>query len=201
VEAPGTDAPIAAQTSRRPRVRARLGVVLLLLGLVVAFVPGLAAGDRFLSVRWHFVVLDSPSERADAADLRRTRIAPAGVYSSGGPAGTAGEIEWPGSSLTNFVSNDTRWALAAATLLTVPLLFAWWRRSAAGFIRNAGFACSLAAAVAACAMALTHPAPPRNVFFEVATSRSGLWWTVPFGAALMAAAFAVAPTPARPLDD
>ena len=158
--------------------RVRWAVALLLVGLVVAFVPGLAAGDRFVRVRrvTIYATLQGPAESEHWVDE--------------GDALWAWEFDnaWPeGTSACDLVRTDLGWAFVAGALAGAPALFLWWRRASLALARATGIACAIAAAVSATALAtsLLHPwkLPP------------GIWWTVPVGAAVMAAAFLVAPAP------
>ena len=170
----------------RARLRARCAVALLLVGLVVAFVPGLAAGDLFLP---------SPFPEFDVIirSIGTDRSVGTNHYGFGGVTTArvlvgAPVTTWPPTSLIGWVRADGSWAASAVSLLVAPLLFLWWRRSAIGFGRVAGIVCCLAASSVVCLMVLTNPvreiAPP-----------GWIWRTVPLGGALMAAAFLVAPAP------
>jgi hypothetical protein len=158
----------------RARRRIRWAVALLLLGFVVAFVPGLAAGDWFLS-----------------PDKVKLELLGAGKYPNVGAYWTYRGVIVP--SLIELVRYETGWAVAIGTLLGAPPLFVWWRRSAAAFVRATGALCCAAASLAVCLLALTHP-------LMEGLTRSWIWCAVPLGGALMAAAFLVAPPP-RPRDD
>jgi hypothetical protein len=138
--------------------------------MVVAFVPGLVAGERFLLGAERYVI-DCRTVSGYSA-LR--------VYRS-----LRGARSF---SLPDLVRADASWTVAIATLAVAPALFLWWRRSPARFLRGAGVACCVAASAAVCTLALTRP------YGEIGPL-SWIWCTVPLGGALMAAAFLVAPAP------
>jgi hypothetical protein len=159
----------------------RWAVAVLLAGVLVAFVPALLAGDRFIVQRF-----DGEAwllgGRTGADGLARLPL-PEWRGMALIPAGRGR------SSLLTIARNELPWAVSVATLLVAPLLFVWWRRSAIGFGRTAGATTSVAAAGAVCAHVLT-----RSVDEHV--SLDPMWWTTfPAGAALMAIAFLVAPAP------
>jgi hypothetical protein len=152
----------------------RWAVALLVAGVVVAFVPGLAAGERFLYPSPPLVHL---GPRPRPPFLISSGLVPDGLI-----------VKFPPTSLVELVRTDAAWAIAAATLLASPLLFLWWRSSAIGFGRVAGVACCVAAAAAACVLVINR--------WEFEYFKPGwIWMSVPLGAALMAAAFLVAPAP------
>lgn len=193
MEATTAEAPGAA-TSSRARVRARFAVVLLLLGLAVASVPGLAAGDAFrpgtviYSVSrgpFTWVAAQRPTQNAFTVDVTTPRVEHTFRIYPRSP--------WR-SSLPDLVLHETGWTAAAVALLALAPLFAWWRRAGLTFGRVAGVASSAAAAASVCLLVLV----PRADTFE---SAGGVWWTVPLGAVLMGAAFAVAPAPVPRRDD
>ena len=203
----GEAAPVVAAASRRSRIRARLGVVLLLLGLAVAAVPGLAAGNAFLPRLWFRV--GSVTTPLPLVQVKSTGATAAPVLTSSGNvivsprlrvvATEAGAIYvitgWPSAptSLADLVLHEPGWTAAAIALLTMVPFYAWWRRCGLSFGRIAGVATCIASAAEVCVLVLV-PAPDPPVDWRV-------WWTVPLGAALMGAAFVVAPAPRRALDD
>ena len=151
--------------------RMRVAVAVLVIGLVVAFVPGLIAGEEFLrAVRVWFA--DGHDEWLGSVYLfTHERRMP----------------RCPGTSAEYLVRVDGGWAAVAISLALAPFLFGWWRLAGAGFLRIAGTGC----AVAAGASAFAFVASMRGV----SNLPDGVWWTVPLGGALMAAAFLVAPPP------
>jgi hypothetical protein len=170
------------------RRRGRWAVTLLLLGLVVAFVPGLAAGDRSVptsSGTWDVAVFGVASGTHSFAPVGSNHF---GLRSAAERTTTIVDDSYPLASLSELVRGSVAWAVSAATLLLAPLLFLWWRRSATGFGRAAGVASCFAAAGAVCALVLTRP----DCEF---VSPAAIWCFVPLGGALMAAAFLVAPPP------
>jgi hypothetical protein len=174
-----------------PRDRRRIcwAVALVLLGFLVAFVPGLLSGDEFVprrptSTDWYSRPLSNTSFAATPAE---TSHAGSGVARTFVIRSLTIVID-PPTSLVGLATTDLSWAVAAATLLVAPLLFLWWRRSATGFGRAAGVASCFAAAGAVCALVLTRPD------CEV-VSPAAIWCMVPLGGALMGAAFLLAPAP------
>jgi hypothetical protein len=205
----GDVAPVVEQAPRRTRIRARLGVVLLLLGLAVAAVPGLAAGDDFLPRSWTgtgcvqipLPFAGAPTTgpgpfliRASGDGLSATTSAGAITIQASGTFTITG---WPfvHSSLTGLVLHEPGWTAAAIALLSMVPFYGWWRRGGLSFGRAAGVAACVAAAAGVCV--LTLAAPTGSVDVAV----GAVWWTVPFGAALMGAAFLVAPAPERRGDE
>jgi hypothetical protein len=188
----------------RARRRGRWAIVLLLIGLLAAVVPALVAGSRSRTVVYLFrtgngstppraivMTTDSPTPeiyRVTGDDLSVDTND--GVVRIRGSANlaltTTGMPPW--TSVVDLVQHDAGWAAAAASIALAPLLFLWWRRAATAFVRVAGIACCAAAGVSVCALVLFRAdgAPPVD---------GDTWWTVPLGAALMTAAFLVAPAP------
>jgi len=190
----------------RARRRIRWAVALLLVGLLGAVVPALVAGPRFLSSASVYPLADGRV------------IVIAGFAGRGGPGpwvpihyqvtGDRVSAEVEGGVLTirargtitvtsspsawtsaaDLVTHEPGWTAAAVAIALTPLLFVWWRRSGAGVPRATGIACCVAASAAVCAFVLTRPA-------NDVVSPGWVWCTVPAGAALMVAAFAVAPPP------
>src|SRR5262245_2447209 len=157
-------------------------VAMLVLGLLVALVPPLAAGDDFIYPQPEMGRIGAELVRADFGKRRTFRdihVRDDGSY-----------VLMPPRALAELVQYRGSWAAAAATLLAGPLLFLWWRRSAIGFGRVAGVACCVAASGAVCAVVLTHPA-------REFASAGWAWCFVPLGGAMMAAAFVAAPAPLR----
>jgi hypothetical protein len=169
----------------RDRRRIRWAVALLLLGFLVAFVPGLAAGDDFVVVTSEWNVIEKGSRHDDHVS------APIVLHFYVRTDGTV--LRVPPTSYCDLVGDDLSWATSAATLLVAPLLFLWWRRSALRFGRGAGIACCVVASAAISALVLTRA----DLEYM---SLAWTWGTVPLGGALMVAAFLVAPAP-RPRDD
>jgi hypothetical protein len=160
--------------ARAPKRRMRWAIAMLVAGVVVAFVPAIAAGERFLDPYSPLVSL-GPWHRP-----------PFNIHSGLIPDGLI--VKFPPPSLVELVQTDAAWAIAAATLLASPMLFLWWRRSAIGFGRVTGVACCVAAAAAACVLVIHR--------WDSGYVKPGWIWTaVPLGGALMAASFLVAPAP------
>ena len=181
------------------RRRARCAVAVLLIGLVVAFVPGLAAEQHFVRAVETFACLQpgpgSPTYRwveLDAPDEQGGRASTAPVYTWNGIQPVQLVPIW-GTSALELVRRELGWAAAAATLAIIPLLFACWRFGNASFGRSAGVACAAVACISVCVLVGRMTDSSRLL-------PGGFWWTVPVGGALMAAAFLVAPPP-RPRDD
>jgi hypothetical protein len=169
----GETAGAACDVARASKARMRWAVALLVVGVVVAFAPGLAADMAFLRVVhiWH---VDGRGEWIELVGLTRfdrTRV-------DGSELGT---------SALDLVRTEVAWAAIAASLGVVSLLFGWWRRDGFPFARWAGVGCSMAAAVSVIALVASMRG--------LSDVPSGNWWTVPLGGALMAAAFVVAPAP------
>src|SRR5262245_43085643 len=173
----------------RGRRRVRWAVALLVLGLVVALVPGLGSGDHFLPSVFTDVQWDSAVPSVGGATFTLAGLNHFGfrIESSASLAFDTFPAD-PSTSFAGLVTTDLAWSVAAATLLVAPLLFVWWRRSAAGFVRIAGIAACVAATGAVCALVLTRR---DREYLDLYSA----WITVPAGAALMAAAFLVAPAP------
>jgi hypothetical protein len=206
----GEAALTVATPSRRMRARATFAVVLLLLGLLVTVVPGLAAGDEFrrglpgVVVVTPVVPAQSSAPAPPSGELcfrvltadRTVRVR------NGGPAITLNQTlaftitSGPptGSSLTDLVLHEAGWTTAALGLVIAPLLFVWWQRRGVSFARMLGIACSLAAGAAVGALVFESRA-------RFSDAEGGNWWTLPLGAALMGAAFVVAPAPGRRSDE
>ena len=196
------------------RARAGLGVVLLLFGLLVTVVPGLAAGDAFHpglpgGVIVTRVVPAQASATAPPSGDRSFRVSLPLVTADGetrvrqgGPAIALNQTlaftftfgPPPGSSLTDLVLHEPGWTAAALGLVLAPLVFVWWRRRGVPFARVVGIACSLAAGAAVGALVFESRA-------RFSDAEGGVWWTLPLGAALMGAAFLVAPAPERRGDE
>jgi hypothetical protein len=191
-----------------PRVRRRIrwAVALLLLGLLGAAIPPLVAGSGSRTVVYLFTTGNRPTAASPVVlttDLQPSEVlrvtgddvfvdTKGGVLNVRGGAQftitTSGVPRW--TSVVDLVQHDAGWAAAAVSIALAPFLFLWWRRSATTFVRVAGIACCAAAGLSVCALVLFGPdgAPPAD---------ARTWWTVPVGAALMAAAFLVAPPPSR----
>ena len=200
-----------ARPAGRTRLRARLGVVLLVIGLLVAAVPGLVAGNAFFPRAWlragSFEIplplagWSPGSTRPQMIDVSGDEIQVSSNGSRGRETITItgnASISITGapfapSRLTDLVLYEPGWTAAAiAVLLGVPL-YIWWRRGGLSFGRAAGVAMCVAAAAAVCLLVLVPETDgPRG---------RGIWWTVPLGASLMATAFVVAPAPERRVDD
>jgi hypothetical protein len=207
----GEAALTVATPSRRMRARARLAVVLLLLGLLVASVPGLAVGDEFLSAgsfgAW-VRIDEGPQGPGPPGPAPQKSPAWRWVRASPAPPHVGSFVRFnadrrafwsvptvpPPLSMTNLVRHEAAWTAAALALVVTPLLFAWWRRRGASFGRGVGIACSLAGGAAVGALVL-------EAHSRYADAQGGVWWTVPLGGALMGAAFLVAPPPTRAGDD
>jgi hypothetical protein len=188
---------------RRTRRRARWAVALLIIGLLGAVVPALAAGSGFLPIEHIYRVegsrlipLSSPGSAGPApmecrisGDVLATGVNAAGLTVRGSGEAKIMYIA-PWTSAVYLVQHDAGWAAAAAAIALAPLLFLWWRRAAVSFVRVAGLACCVAAGASVCAIVLLGQDEGSHVV-------GGTWWTVPVGAAVMAAAFLVAPTPRR----
>ena len=162
--------------------RFRWAVALLVLGVFAAFVPGLVAGDRFVSLEYDRTAMQETVllwDRVQPAPGSHDVFVPVEVIIPDGV-----------TSLTGIASRDAAWAIGIVTLLFAPFLFVWWRRSAVGFGRVAGAVCCAAAGCEFSALVLTR-------LRDDCWSVGGIWWTVPLGAALMGAAFLVAPAPRR----
>jgi hypothetical protein len=177
VESPGT--PVTCETSGVENVppprrvtRSRVAVALLLIGLVAAFVPGLAAGSGFRPCGW--ISISQGSVTSDCVVIVRR------------PIGR--------STLCDLVAFEPGWTAAAAALLAMAPLYVWWRRSGVPFARVVGVAACVAAAAAVCVFVLVPESDHEQAI-------GGCWWTMPLGGLLMAAAFCVAPAPARARDD
>ena len=209
----GEAALIFVTPSHVTRARARLGVVLLLLGLLVTVVPGLAAGDAFRPGVPGAVVVTPvvPAQssatappsgavcfRTVAADrtvrVRMVRQDGTAIALNQGVVFTFSIGPPPRSSLTDLVLHEAGWTAAALGLVVAPFLFVWWRRRGVPFARVVGIACSLAAGAAVGALVFES----RARFSDAA---GGVGWTMPLGAALMGAAFVVAPAPERRGDE
>jgi hypothetical protein len=206
----------AAVSTAHPagRTRTRAAVALLVVGMLVASVPGLAVGDEFLSggSLGAWVRLDDPGQGPRPAGTATWSIQPAprwrGFRVSPAPPEDGSFVRFnavrsafwsvptvpPPLSMTNLVRHEAGWTAAALALVVTPLLFAWWRRRGASFGRGVGIACSLAGGAAVGALVLEAHA-------RYGDAQGGVWWTVPLGALLMGAAFVVAPAPGRALDD
>lgn len=176
----GETGAVARDAGRAGRVRMRVAVAVMVVGAVVAFAPGLAAGDRFVSV---MPIWFNPSRWDDRKDgLVWTEIS--GRF----------DFSWPhrfeplrGTSAVDLARLDSSWTIVAATLALVPALFVWWRRANFAFARAAGVACAVVASAAVVVLVKSMPG--------LSKLPGGAWWTVPVGGALMAAAFVVAPAP------
>lgn len=170
-----------------PRWRSRLAVALLLLGLVVAFVPGLIAGDEFLwsTATRKVLFTNGKVVRTYVVDFATATPGPSG------PTRIVGLsfLIYP-TSLVELATTDIAWASSLVALGVAAGLFVWWRRTAIGFGRVVGIGSCAAAAVAVCALVLSR-------FDHEYVSPGWTWRTVPLGAALMAAAFVTAPAPPR----
>lgn len=181
-----------------PRARRRLGraVALLVIGLLVAFVPALVAGDRFLLdpyqasiAAWDQAIPSSANATLTYGTVGTSHYGFGGTSSEASVSADTFVVNFgPPTSLSDLVSSDIAWAIPAATLLLVPGLFLWWRRSAVTFGRIAGAASAIAASSVVCALVLTRD---WNEFVPP----GWIWVSVPLGGALMAAAFVVAPAP------
>jgi len=175
----------------RARRRGRWAVALLLLGLVVALVPGLVAGDEFLGAE---INGDWDVSIRGVANGTFTFVGPGTNHAGFGGRPTHTVLTTDAfrtplaDSLVDSVRTDLSWAGSLASLIVAPLLFLWWRRSAIRFGRIVGAACCVATSTVVCVTLLTHP------MYEFATL-GRVWLTVPLGGALMAAAFVVAPAP------
>lgn len=193
---------------RRRVTRPRIAVVLLLLGVVVAFVPGLMAGSSFRPCAWiasgsinlplaplqpmsggatpqSYVITGDDVKLSGSGSTFSVR-ASGGVVIFGLPIGR--------STLCDLVAFEPGWTAAAAALLAMAPLYLWWRRGGLPFARFIGFAACVASAAAVCVFVLV----PRSTHEQ---SVGGIWWTMPLGALLMAAAFLVAPAPVRSRED
>ena len=178
----------------------RWAVAVLLLGLVVALVPGLAAGEGFVRAvdfRIHlslpqpgefvsdgWVEVAGPNEAGGSFSFETT------PYSSTKPPPNVTLVQICGTRASTLVRDELSWTAAAAALAIAPLLFAWWRFGNPSFGRTAGVACAVVASLTVCVL-VSRMADTSWTF------PAGVWWTVPAGGALMAAAFVVAPTPRR----
>src|SRR5262245_32065840 len=127
-----------------PRRPTRCAVALLLLGLALAFVPALAAGDRFVRVRRVaiYAPLQGPAETEQWVEE--------------GDALWAWEFDsaWPdGTSACDLVRSDLGWAFVAGALVGAPVLFLWWRHANFALARAGGIACAVAAGMSATLLA------------------------------------------------
>jgi hypothetical protein len=150
-------------------------ITLLVLGLVVAFVPGLAAENGFLRA----IHLWS----GDSSETRDWWMYVPGRFHM--PVLSVDRVL--GTSALDLIRSEVEWAIVAASLGLVPVLFGWWRRAGVGFARTGGVGVSVAAAASVIALV--------GSMRGLSDLPAGVWWTVPLGGALMAAAFLVAPTP------
>ena len=182
--------------------RSRFAVLLLLLGVVAAFVPGLAAGNGFRPCGWiskgTFLIPKPPVSGSGAYRITGDGARVGGDARAIVVTGNA-QITYTGvgsgrARLCDLVAYEPGWTAAAAALIAMAPLYLWWRRGGLAFARVAGIAACIAAAAAVCVFVLV----PRTLFEE---SIGGIWWTMPLGALLMAAAFLVAPAPVRSRDD
>ncbi len=188
----------------RARVPARVALALLLIGLFIAFVPGLAAGNGFMPRAWvssgsiqiALPMASGQSQRfATATGDELTIDTTGGVLTIRGKTSINLTGSWfAPSSLTDLALAEPGWAAAVAALLAMAPLYAWWRRGSLSFGRVLGAATGVVAAAAVCAMAIDSA-------HDLSTVTSGEWWTVPLGALLMGAAFVVAPEPVRRSED
>ena len=185
-----------------PRARWRVGlaVALLLVGLLGAVIPALAAGTAFLPDERVYQVDGSKAIPMSFAKSAPTPVecrftgetysvgpTPGGMTINGRGRVTLSIIA-PWTSADWLVLHDARWTSVAAAFAIAPLLFLWWRRAAWSFGRVAGIACCAAGGVSVCAIVLLGRDEGSRVV-------GGTWWTVPLGAAVMLAAFVVAPAP------
>ena len=174
---------------RRPadddaKQRALGAIALLLLGVFVAFLPAIVAGDEFLRPEVDPAWVASWMQHASITEVRgsggmravvETNVP---IFLPSGP-----------TSLVGLATTDVSWAVVVVSLLVAPGLFVAWRRSAITFGRVAGVACCVAATTAVCA--IVQGQRDESLLF------GARWCTVPIGGALMAAAFLVAPPPRR----
>jgi len=171
----------------RARRRVRWAVALLLTGLAVAFVPALLARDEFVTLNYPLEPLSS----LDHLQPWRTMVIPPSTRTVllDGHAFQIRSliVDW---SLLDLVLADPAWAISLATLLCAPLVFGWWRHSAASFVRLAGIACSAAPSAAVCALVLSR-------WPSFGGQENCTWAVIPLGGGVMAAAFLVAPPPLR----
>lgn len=174
----GETAAPACDSTRAGAARMRWAVALLVLGLVVAIVPSVVSGVRFVRA---VIVWSIPATSGQWRGRWRDVCDEHGFH----PFGPFPE----GTSAIDLIRSDTAWAVVAAALALVPLLFGWWRRADVGFARTAGITCAVAASASVVALVASIP--------DQSHLPVGVWWTVPLGGALMAAAFVVAPAPRR----
>lgn len=158
------------------RWRTRCAIALLVVGLVVAFMPALAAGKRSVRLVEAYSSVDSLPTRTCWIELP----APGSLSCPPG-------IDICGTSAMALVRSDFAWAAVAISLAVVPLLFGWSRLAGVGFGRFAGLACAVVASTSALTLVASMRGP--------SDLPDGVWWTVPMGGVLMAAAFLVAPPP------
>lgn len=154
--------------------RVRMAVALLVVGLFVAFVPALAAGEDFLPVV-QIPVWDDEGRSQWVQVATRHHMGRTWYLS-------------PWTSATTMVRSDAAWAAIAISLVLVPALFAWWRGAGFRVARTAGLVCAVAASASVVALVMS---------MQLSHVLAGVWWTVPAGGALMAVAFVVAPAPRR----
>jgi hypothetical protein len=154
--------------------RARWAITLLLLGVGVAFVPAIVAGDRFVGLARLFT--STPDWRTHWIEVSAPDASIQGPWRP-----------LPGTSAFALICSESAWATVVILLALVPALFGWWRCTGHRFARVGGVVCALVATV--CVVVLVA------CMRGISELPHGAWWSVPFGGALITSAFFIAPPP------